>query len=235
MKYRLLAAAMSIGLMVSAGNAGATIVINNVVAGSELNTFIGIAPGLYTGTLSQSGATYGESFAGQTVSTDANGRDTLSGVPSAPLSLQTNPVANLNLGILAVGNHVIYGAGGGTNDGDGAVSILFDQLTNAVSFDMVGSNSGGTFTVDFFSASGALLESITQASNDQLFGFTVVSGDLIHGLSITNTDVAGVGFGNVRFNQRGTPEITQASEPGMLVLLGLGVLGLGIARRRKAL
>lgn len=235
MKAKLLAAAIGISIMASAGSAGAAIIIENIVSGSEVSTFNSISPNFYAGTLSDGGATYGESFAGQTVSTDAGGRDTLSGAPSAPLTLQTDPVANLNLGILSVGDNVIYGAGGSVSDGDGAISVLFDQLTDVVSFDMIGSNGGGTFTVDFFGASGALLDSITQSTNDQLFGFRVTSGDLIHGISITNTDSGGVGYDDVRFNLRGAPEITQVSEPGMIVLLGLGVLGLGIARRRKAI
>lgn len=233
MKTRLLAVAVSISLMTSATSAGAAIIIDNVTSGAGINDFSTIAPNLYTGTISQPGATYGESFAGQTVLTSITGFDTLSGTPSAPLSLQTNPSASLNIGVANVGSlNVIFGTGGG-GDGQGALSILFDELTDVVNFNMVGADSGN-FTVDFYSANGVLLDSITQSTADQLFGFRVTSGALIHGISITNTDGAGVGYGNVRFNPQGAPDTIAVAEPAMIAMLGLGVLTLGVVRRRRA-
>jgi hypothetical protein len=208
------------------GSANAAIVIDNTVAGSVTNNFNALVSGNVAGLISQSGATYGERFSGQTLST-AGGFDALSGSPSGPLSLLSNAVLADNIGILAFGSQVIYGDLGGAI-GEGALSILFGLTTSLLGFDIVGTDAGD-FTVQFFGASGNLLGSITETSiGDGFFGFRATAGEQIAGVSITNTDPAGIGYDNVTFNQSAA-----VPEPGSLALLGLGLAGIVALRRRQ--
>lgn len=208
-----------------AGASHAAVVSDNSIAGDTVNTFEGLSTGSVTGTISQPGATYGEAFAGQTVSTATF--DTLFGLPSAPLTLTTAPVANNNIGVLNLnGTNVIYGDVNGGR-GEGALSILFDVGTDIFGFDVVGSNAG-SLTVEVFGEDGSVLGNITQTATNSFFGFRSSEMD-IFGVSITNDDSFGLGYDNVIFNTSVAPIPLPAALP--LLLAGLGSLTL---LRRKS-
>ena len=209
-------------------NVSAAIVIDNTVAGSITHDFSASATGQVSGLINQTGATYGELFTGQTLST-VGGFDSLTGTPDAGLNLEANAVATDNIVVLfdsPSGSNVIYGDLGGAI-GEGALSIRFDSVISLFGFDIVGEN-GGQFTIAFFGNDGSSLGSITQTASNSFFGFSVASGPLIAGVSITNTDPAGIGYDNITFNTASVPEASS------IILLGLGLVGLGFTRRKKS-
>ncbi|MEO0425515.1 MAG: hypothetical protein AAF184_24490 [Pseudomonadota bacterium] len=208
-------------------SANAAIIIDNTVNGAITNDFEGQTLGSQVGLVSETGATYGERFEGQTLST-AGGFDVLSGAPTAALNLLANDVATDNVGIVNAGSQVIFGDLNG-EIGEGALSVLFDAATDVFGFLLVGSNLSGEITVSFFGMAGIELGTISQASSGGFFGFRATGGDLIRGVSITNTDPSGVGFDDVTFNA------LAVAEPNVLALIGLGVLGFSVTGRRTRL
>lgn len=109
------------------------------------------------------------------------------------------------------------------------MSIQVDAGNNALGFFMTDPNdSGGRFTiggVDFSFAS--------------LFGNTALSNGNVFYVSIVDSDVATLGQVLIRSNASGDGygidgvSVAKVPEPGTLALFGLGMVGLGLARRRK--
>lgn len=233
MKTKFLAAALAAAVSLTGFTQSATaaIVIDNSVSGTVTHNFSGAPTGALPGTLSQPGATYGESFVGQTVSGGNGVNDTVSGAPSAPLVLQANPSAINNIAVLN-GFPLVYGPSGNLSDAGGAVSVLFDFGTDILGFTTIGADTNGVFTVAFFNQFGASLGSVTQSTGSGFFGFRADMGELIAGVTITSVDVFGIGYDNVTFNQIPFPQTT-IPEPGVLALFGLALAGGGIVSRRR--
>ena len=212
---------------IAISSANATVIIDNTITGAITNDFNALASGNVSGLISQTGATYGERFAGQVLST-AGGFDSLTGTPTTPLTLQANAVLADNIGILSFGSQTIYGDLGNAV-GEGALSILLATGTDVFGLNVVGTDRGA-FTAQFFRSDGSLIAAITESGLvDGFFGFRATAGDRIAGVTITNTDPAGIAYDNVTFNR-----VASVPEPAVLGLLGLGLAGLGFSRRKHA-
>jgi hypothetical protein len=227
--FRRLGAALAVCL--AAGGANAGILVDNSITGMITNDFEEFVMGNVPGFITQTGATYGERFAGQTLGT-ASGFDTLSGSPTGPLTLLAAASIDDNIGIsCAIDTGCdIYGDRIG-EVGEGALSVLLDRSTDVFGFTVVGANpndfGGGFITAQFFRGDGSLIAAITQFATDTFFGFRATAGDRIRAVSLTNNDPYGLGYGSVTFSVRAAPE------PTSIALLGLGLAGLAASRRRS--
>jgi len=225
MRWRTTWTAFLVVASVSLMTANAAIIVDNTITGSITNDFNSLPSGNDPDFISQTGATYGESFDGQSLAT-GSGFDVLTGTPSSPLTLRANPTLNDNIGVVNDGLKQIYGDLGG-KVGEGALSILFDSATNVLGMDVVGTAGSGAFTVQFFALDGSSLGTITQSVTNSFFGFRTTDGEQIRGVSITNTDPNGIAYDNVTFN-----DISAVPEPASIMLWGIGVAGF-VAWRRK--
>ncbi len=197
---------------------------------SAFNAAVGSPASVFNSVVSLGGASFAERFAGQTLSFNGD-FDVLDNVATNPLTLVAG-AANQNVGL---GSQFIWGNGqnGGQTAngiGEGAVSVLFDADTHEVGF-QVGGDDGGTGTAIFFARDGSLIHSITfnLVGPGSFYGFRRDGNVMdIAGVSLINFNGGGVWFDNFLFK-----EASSVPEPTTLFLLGSGLLGLCLLRRRK--
>jgi len=110
--------------------------------------------------------------------------------------------------------------------------LTFSGLVNGLNFWQVGDNANGVvalvdvFTNGVFAATVNILgfNDFNTPNLVDLTAFTDVSSIRIYNV----TDPGGLGWDNFEFFANAVPE------PGTLALLGIGLLGMGAARRKKA-
>jgi hypothetical protein len=211
------------------------------LTGTQIITFDDVpgggAPGTNYNAIFESGNTaFAERFVGQTRTTSGT-FDALSGTPAGPLALQVGaPGQNLN--IFVQSTQVLTGLGPvGFPDfdaiGEGSFALLFDADQSEFGFQLVGGD-GGTAFVDFFQRDGTLIQSITLGSlANAFYGFSRDAGVKdIAGISIYNSDAAGIGFDNLKHDVAGVPD-NGIPEPATSALIGIGLGALALARRRS--
>ena len=149
---------------------------------------------------------------------------------AAGLSISSsNPARPITvLGHLALGpSKKIAGGGFGT------LTILsFDPVVTAIGFDLFANTFSATADIDLFDSIGGLLGGTGATGiNDETPTFFGVISDMgaIGQLTILADDVGEL-IDNITF---GDAVATQLPEPGSLPLFGLGLLGLGVAVRRR--
>jgi len=210
----------------------------NVVPPATIGTtsiidFNALPSGNIAGTLGQPGATFGERFAGQTVAT-GSGFDVVSGSPTATLTVVANTTLADNIAILTnSGSQLIYGDLGGAV-GEGALAFVFAFDQSQLGFDVVGGDSGSVFA-SFYRRNGSLIQTLILGPvTTNTFAFQRDLGITdIAGVLLTNDDLSGVAYDNLRFNNFGVTN--PIPEPATLAVFGGIVLAGALGyRRRKA-
>lgn len=173
------------------------------------------------------GASFAQTFAGQTVSGTG-----VTGSPTGPLALApsgTIDVAMWDPFVSPVSNSLLSQPGNSA-----PLSILFDTLANSFTFTMGSSSAGSTVNIGAYDAFGILTGSMTLTMGDGYNIYTLTGLGTFKGLTFSNdNDPSGVRFQNMSYNSvGGVPEPATWA----MMLIGFGAIGLSIrAPRRKVL
>lgn len=212
MQKRMFVALGILALLICAAPAQAT-VVNVDLSSAVTGTFI---DGL--------GADFAGTFAGQTIV----GGTGISGSPTGPLTLLSSNslvVAFFNPGVSPASNSILP-----TPGNQGPLSVLLESEADSVTWTMGSASPPSSVTIAFFTASGSLVSSMVQPL---LFGYNVYSFSGLgsfHGFTIyDDNDGSGLRYQNFSYNSV-APAVP---EPGVTVLLALGLAGL--VMRRKGL
>lgn len=152
------------------------------------------------------GATFGERFAGQSV-VGAGPHDQITGTAFDPLTMVPGEKGQ-NLSVVHFyGTTVLngYGMSGYPRrdaQGEGAISVLFDNDQSALAFDLRGGEAG-TATVSFLRRDGSVIHTMPVSPvGENAVGFLRADGSAdIAGFVMTNTDPQGLALDTLRFGK----------------------------------
>ncbi|MHC4416111.1 MAG: hypothetical protein ACYS0G_12590 [Planctomycetota bacterium] len=245
MRHHVLAAAFA-GALSSLAGAQISMVDPGTLTTTDVEDFDALAGGLppgtnYDGIIAGAGISFAERFVGQILSFNGD-FDVVMGNPSGPLALQVgDPNENLNvLFDLDIFSNVLNGLGPlGYPDidaiGEGAVAILLAIDHFELGIDVTGVGDVGDVTFDFFRRDGSFIDSLSfdPVSNGSFAFRRDGNTEDIAGVVITNTDPAGLGYDDVRYNAPAQElilpvDIKPGSCPNPLNRRSNGVLPVGL-------
>jgi hypothetical protein len=179
--------------------------------------------GATTGTsITAPGASFAQTFAGQTVSGTG-----ITGSPSSPLALQpggTLEVAFWDPGVSPASNSILS-----QPDNQGPLSILLDSNADSITFTSGSAVGGDPISMRFFDANGTLVDSLTPILSANYAVYSFSSLPVFRGLTIfNNNDDAGLRFQNISYNA-----VAATPEPAYLPVAGLLLIGLRFIRRKR--
>lgn len=221
----------------------------NFVAGSGLITFSEkalntvnptYAPGDYGGGVGSPTVTFDGFFTGQSLSATpgvdcpgAAASACVVGSPTGPLSLDAaSPDTFITTDGAAPNSPVLSG----TPRFNGPIAVLFDVDLAGVGFDAGFFDAAGSTAITAFARDGSLLGSVSNIGTGiEFLGLVTDDGsEQIAGvfLDLVGSEPAGFAIDSLRFGRAGQV-INPNPEPTTLALLGLGIAGLGFARRNR--
>lgn len=229
----ILAASLAVVAYAPAGAAITQVSYASITA-SQTVAFAGQPLGTRNEVIFGSGVAFGERFAGQMV-TQNGVFDALSGMPDAPLIVIAGP-AGQNLSLLGPVVAGIYTDPLSSSvQGTGAVSLAFSTGQSQFAFSVFGADNGGTVTASFFGSNGGLLGLQTvplSMFGTADFGFMSDTND-IFGISLTNTDRGGIGYGDIRYNVASNLVAVPEPTTWAMMIFGFGAIGAATRKRRR--
>ena len=179
--------------------------------------------GATTGTsITAPGASFAQTFAGQTVSGTG-----ITGSPSSPLALQpagTLLVAAWDPGVSPSSNSILSQPGN-----QGPLSMLLDSDADNITFTSGSADGADSISLRFFDANGDPVDSLTPTLSPDYAIYSFSGLPVFRGLTIFNdNDEAGLRFQNISYNA-----VAATPEPAYLPLAGLLLIGLRFVRRKR--
>lgn len=210
--------AVATGLLLTSAQAGATTIgFENLNAGDVLsNQYAGLGVTFSPNAFSGSGGPYLD----WATNTD------MTIVDSAGLD-----VGGLGGPSLVSGNILRSFSGWLSEDGDPSFSIDFSLPVNFVSVDFAGVDVDSGQDVQLFAYDGATLLGTVAGTTDGQFTLSFNADSITRVAIVPGSFLDWVGVDNITFLFK---DQNQVPEPGTLALLGLGLAGLGLSRRRLA-